>query len=139
MMITRLAAGRDSLTPESCPLNMLSSTAHWMMKSNALGRCLACRVGAFMCGRTSEQKLPGRAHFSCKGALRMLCLALALLSASVYGHHRPHTDVRTQRSHGQCRDAEGGFYFDVDLVPDQKKVNFHHWVGLLVHKGMRNS
>lgn len=27
----------------------------------------------------------------------------------------------------------------VDLVPDQKKVNFHHWVGLLVHRGMHTS
>ena len=37
------------------------------------------------------------------------------------------------------RDAESGFYFTVDLVPDQKKINFHHWVGLLVHRGMVTS
>ena len=39
----------------------------------------------------------------------------------------------------RVRDAESGFYFTVDLVPDQKKVNFHHWVGLLVHRGMGTS
>lgn len=33
------------------------------------------------------------------------------------------------------RNAEDGYFFEVDLVPDQKKVNFHHWVGFLVHKG----
>ena len=22
-------------------------------------------------------------------------------------------------------------------MPDQKKVNFHHWVGMLVHRGAR--
>ncbi|BDA50310.1 Pullulanase [Coccomyxa sp. Obi] len=31
--------------------------------------------------------------------------------------------------------SQDGFYFEVGLVPDQKKVNFHHWVGLLTHKG----
>ena len=64
-MITRFAAEEDSLTFESCSLNMLSSNAHWSMKPNALSRYLACRVGDFMCGRTSERKLPGRIHFSC--------------------------------------------------------------------------
>jgi hypothetical protein len=34
-----------------------------------------------------------------------------------------------------CRDKDGGYYFEVALVPDQKKVNFHHWVGLLTHRG----
>ena len=34
-----------------------------------------------------------------------------------------------------CRNAQDGYYFEVDLVPDQKKVNFHHWVGMLVHRG----
>jgi len=39
------------------------------------------------------------------------------------------------KGYSHSRDADGGFHFTVDLVPDQKKVNFHHWVGLLVHKG----
>ncbi|KAK9903518.1 hypothetical protein WJX75_007894 [Coccomyxa subellipsoidea] len=37
-------------------------------------------------------------------------------------------------TYGQINAAEG-HYFEVPLMPDQKKVNFHHWVGLLTHKG----
>lgn len=39
-------------------------------------------------------------------------------------------------SYSDCgRNAAEGYYFEVPLMPDQKKVNFHHWVGLLTHKG----
>ena len=51
-------------------------------------------------------------------------------------HHAHNCQTRT--APWTCRDAESGYYFDVDLVPDQKKVNFHHWVGVLVHKGMQS-